>query len=76
MFQFSFLYGDEIYLPYSAGMLWSYARTIQDIKNNIENKGFRILREEPEAIVGNLENSDIAAFSTYVWNFEISVVVA
>jgi putative methyltransferase len=76
MFQFSFLYGNEIYLPYSAGILWSYARTIQDIKNNIENKGFRILREEPETIVGNLENSDIAAFSTYVWNFEMSVAVA
>jgi radical SAM superfamily enzyme YgiQ (UPF0313 family) len=76
MFQFSFLYGNEIYLPYSVGILWSYARTIPEIKNHVENKGFRILREEPNKIVESLDNPKIAAFSTYVWNFEMSIAVA
>jgi len=75
-FQFSWLYGDEIYLPYSVGILWAYARTISKINNNIENKGFVILRENPNDIVARLEDPKIAAFSTYVWNWEISVSVA
>ena len=75
-FQFSYLYGNEIYLPYSIGILWAYAQTIPKIKNNIENKGFVILRENPNDIVERLEDPQIAAFSTYVWNWEISVSVA
>lgn len=76
LFQFSFLYGDQIYLPYSVGVLWAYAHTIPKIDNNIENKGFVIVREHPNDIVTRLENPKIAAFSTYVWNFEMSVSVA
>ena len=75
-FQFSYLYGNEIYLPYSIGILWAYAQTIPKIKNNIENKGFVILRENPNDIVERLEDPQIAAFSTYIWNWEISVSVA
>ena len=70
------MYGNEIYLPYSVGTLWSYSRTIPEIEKNITKKGFRILREEPQKIVDGLENPQIAAFSTYVWNFEMSVEVA
>ena len=70
------MYGNEIYLPYSIGILWAYAQTIPKIKNNIENKGFVILRENPNDIVERLEDPQIAAFSTYVWNWEISVSVA
>ncbi len=76
LFQFSFLYGNEIYLPYSVGTLWSYAKTIPEIEKNIIKKGFRILREEPAEIVDGLDNPRIAAFSTYVWNFEMSIEVA
>ncbi len=76
LFQFSFLYGKEIYLPYSVGTLWSYARTIPEIEKNIAKKGFRILREDPKKVVDSLENPSIAAFSTYVWNFEMSKEVA
>ena len=76
MFQFSFKYGDEIYLPYSVGMLWAYAETIPEVKKNIENKGFVIARDEPNEVVSRLDNPSIAAFSTYVWNFEMSVTVA
>ena len=65
LFQFSFLYGNEIYLPYSVGTLWSYSRTIPEIEKNITKKGFRVLGEEPQKIVDGLENPQIAAFSTY-----------
>ena len=76
LFQFSFLYGNEIYLPYSVGALWAYARTFPEINKHIEKKNFIILREQPADIVERLDNPGIAAFSTYVWNFEMSVAVA
>ena len=66
LFQFSFLYGNEIYLPYSVGALWAYARTFPEINKHIEKKNFIILREQPTDIVKRLENPGIAAFSTYV----------
>ena len=76
LFQFSFIYGGQIYLPYSVGMLWAYARTMTKIDQNIENKGFVIVREHPNDIVARLENPRIAVFSTYIWNFELSASVA
>ena len=57
-------------------ILWAYARTIPEINNNIQNKGFVILRENPSDIVSRLVDPKIVAFSTYVWNWEISVSVA
>jgi len=76
LFQFSYMYGKQIYLPYSVGMIWAYAKTIPEINNNIENKGFVIVREDPNVIVDRLENPKIAAFSTYVWSWEMSIAVA
>src|SRR5262249_24207832 len=76
LFQFSFRYGDEIYLPYSAGILWAYARTFPEIAQNFENKGFVFVREQPDAIITRVEEPSVAAFSTYVWHWEMSVAVA
>jgi radical SAM superfamily enzyme YgiQ (UPF0313 family) len=76
LFQFSDLYGDEIYLPYSVGMIWSYARTLPEVANAYSDPGFVFRREEPSTIVSQLDNPGVAAFSTYVWNWEMSVAVA
>lgn len=76
LFQFSFRYGDEIYLPYSAGILWAYAQTFPEIAQRFDNKQFVFVREQPDAIVARLEEPAVAAFSTYVWNWEMSVAVA
>ena len=54
----------------------AYARTFPEIYKHIEKKNFVILREQPTDIVSRLDNPGIAAFSTYVWNFEMSVAVA
>lgn len=76
LFQFNFKYGNEVFLPYSAGMLWAYAKTHKEIEDNYENKDFIFLREDPDKIVASLDNPGVAAFSTYVWNWEMSVEVA
>jgi 2-(S-pantetheinyl)-carbapenam-3-carboxylate methyltransferase len=75
-FQFGFRYGNEVYLPYSVGLLWAYARTLPDVAERYENGGFVFLRDDPDRIVAGLDAPGVAAFSTYVWNWEMSVAVA
>ncbi len=75
-FQFNFEYGKEVYIPYSVGAIWAYAKTIKEIESNYANKGFIFIRQDPNKIVSSLDNPDVAAFSTYLWNWEISVEVA
>jgi len=75
-FQFNFIYGKEVFIPYSIGMLWAYAKTIKEVKDNYTNKGFIFIREDPDKIVSSLDNPDVAAFSAYLWNWEISIKIA
>ena len=75
-FQFGFKYGTEIFIPYSVGILWAYAKTFKSIEENYINKGFIFDRDNPEKIVASLENPDIVAFSAYLWNWELSLETA
>jgi putative methyltransferase len=75
-FQFGSLYDGEAYLPYSTGLLWAYAKTDPIIANRYQNRGFRFVRTNPDEIVAGLDAPAVAAFSTYVWNWEMSREVA
>lgn len=70
------LYNNQSYLPYAVGAVWAYAKTFPEIEASYRNVGFRFLRERPEAIAAGFENVDVACFSTYLWNWEISNNVA
>lgn len=74
--QFNFMYGRDVFIPYSVGMLWSYARTIPEIENNYHNAGFVFIRKDPDTIAESFHNPDIVAFSAYVWNWEMNIEVA
>lgn len=74
--QFNFMYGKDVFLPYSVGVLWSYARTISEIKENFHNANFIFIRDDPDKIVASIHEPDIIAFSTYVWNWQMSIEVA
>jgi radical SAM superfamily enzyme YgiQ (UPF0313 family) len=77
LFQFNpGFYHNQSYLPYSTGMMWAYAQTKPEIKAGVRNVGFFFLREDPQAIVDRLEHVDVAAFSTYLWNWELTNQVA
>jgi radical SAM superfamily enzyme YgiQ (UPF0313 family) len=77
LFQFNpGLYHNQAYLPYSAGIVWAYARTFPEIAQGYENVGFYFLREDPDDLAERIQNVDVAAFSTYLWNWEISNAVA
>lgn len=63
------------YLPYSAGVLWSYV--IQDplINDNYELGEFIWRRDLIEDAVETLKHSDVVGFSTYIWNRSYAAVL-
>ena len=69
-------FSNQSYLPYSVGILQAYTQ-----KHDINRDRFSFLlpiysrvpvRDAAEA----LSNADVVAFSTYVWNFKISIEIA
>lgn len=64
------------YLPYSAGVIWSYAIADPWVKNNFEMTEWVWRRDEVEPIAQRLAQNDIVAFSTYVWNHNFNYELA
>lgn len=64
------------YLPYSCGILWSYAYQFPEISDNYELGDFIWRRDLIEDTVELLKNSDVVGFSTYIWNRSYNTVLA
>lgn len=64
------------YLPYSVGVLWSYIQTFPKLKANFELDQLIWLRGDIENTIASLKDSDIIAFSTYVWNKNYNYALA
>jgi hypothetical protein len=60
--------GIAAYLPYSVGIIWSYALTNETIKTNLELDKLVYKREPIEELANQLSKNNVVAFSTYVWN--------
>lgn len=64
------------YLPYSCGILWSYAYQFSEIANNYILGDFIWRRDKIEEAVDLLKDSDVVGFSVYIWNRNYSKVLA
>lgn len=64
------------YLPYSCGILWSYAYQFTEIANNYYLGDFIWRRDKIEEAVELLKDSDVVGFSVYIWNRNYSKVLA
>jgi tRNA A37 methylthiotransferase MiaB len=64
------------YLPYSAGVIWSYALTDPWIKENFECTDIVWRRDAIEPLAQKLSTNDVVAFSTYVWNHQYNYALA
>lgn len=69
-------YGDQVYLPYSVGMLTAYAEKSQKIRENIHFQDFIFLRESIDVMLEKVGDADVVGISCYVWNWELSVKLA
>jgi len=64
------------YLPYSAGVIWSYAVADLWIRNNFRCTDMIWRREAMEPLAQRLAHNDICTFSTYVWNHQYNYNLA
>jgi len=64
------------YLPYSAGVILSYAFGFEHIKNTWEIDQLVWRREPIEETAVRLQHNDIVAFSAYVWNHRYNYKLA
>ena len=64
------------YLPYSAGVILSYALASEKVKESWELDHLVWRREPIEELALKLSTSDIVAFSTYVWNHRYNYKLA
>lgn len=64
------------YLPYSIGVLWSYASQFETISNNFKLGEIIWRRDNINEAIDKLEDSHIVAFSTYIWNKNYNYTLA
>ena len=64
------------YLPYSAGVIWSYASTDTWVRENFECTEMVWRRDDVEQVAQRLCHNDVVAFSTYVWNHQYNYALA
>jgi hypothetical protein len=64
------------YLPYSAGVIWSYAIADPAVNDQFELTEWVWKRDQIEPIAQRLAQNDIVAFSTYVWNHNYNYAIA
>ena len=68
--------GNQVYFPYSTGLLWSYLKTVKQIKNNYKLKKWFFAKQKLDFIVNAIKDPDIIGFSCYVWNWNLNNRIA
>ena len=64
------------YLPYSAGVIWSYAMADPEVAAQFELTDMLWRRDAIEPTAQRLATNDIVTFSTYVWNHQYNYALA
>lgn len=56
------------YFPYSVGVVWSYAVTQPEIRDNFQLREIMFVKEPIENIVARMEDPHVLGLSSYAWN--------
>ena len=67
-FQTGPIHLNSYYLPYTAGVLWSYVMADDKLAKNFKINNWLFKREPIEQAVEECKDSDIALLSIYIWN--------
>mgnify|MGYP001559735093 CR=1 FL=1 len=74
--QVNYQYGNNVFIPYSVGMLQAYAQTDPVIKSSYDFQGTLFLRENPDQVASGMNKPSILALSCYMWNWEWNKLLA
>jgi tRNA A37 methylthiotransferase MiaB len=67
---------NAFYLPYSAGVIWSYCLADLEIRAAWRCDDWIWRRDALEPVAQRLSQNDLVAFSTYVWNHQYNYALA
>lgn len=76
MVQFNNSYGNNVFIPYSVGVLQAYCQKDQRINDAFEFLPFLYRRKAVNEIVQQIGSIDILCLSCYMWNWKLNMAVA
>ena len=76
LFELSDVFANQVYLPYSSGVVWSYVKNNPYIKDNYKLKDWFYARDDAKNIIDKIENPDILLFSCFMWNWNLNCEIA
>ena len=74
--EISDVYANQIRLPYSTGVVWSYCTKDKTIEDNYELVDWFYYRQKVDNIIDSIGNPEVIGFSCWVWNWQMTYYVA
>ena len=69
-------FGNNVFLPYSVGLIQAYCQTIPQIADNFHFQDLIYLRSDTKAASKQMEDPAVVGISCYIWNWEWSKALA
>lgn len=74
--QVNYQYGNNVFIPYSIGVLQAYAQTDPVIKSSYDFQDLLFLRKNPDQVARDMDSPSVLALSCYMWNWEWNKLLA
>lgn len=74
--QISNTFSGNNYLPYTAGLLQSYAQKMSKVRDRLNFTSMIYKRGDVRDIIDRIKGCDIVGFSVYMWNIKYSLTIA
>lgn len=74
--ELSDIYDNQVRLPYSTGLIWSYCKTIPQINKNYNLIEWFFYKENFEDIIERIKDPDVVIFSSSIWNWNLNCKIA
>ena len=76
LFEINDILANQVKLPYSVGLIWSYCSTIEKINNNYNLADIFWWRRTTQEILNDISEPSVVGFSCFVWNWNNNVEIA
>tara|TARA_R110000824_G_scaffold12307_8_gene54065 strand:- start:9098 stop:11065 length:1968 start_codon:yes stop_codon:yes gene_type:complete len=76
LFELSDVMADQVYLPYSSGVVWSYLQKDENLRSNYELADYFYHNDDLGIILSKIKDPDVLAFSSFLWNWNVNNEIA
>ena len=76
LFEINDVIANQMKLPYSTGLVWSYCIEDKGIVDNYKLDGWFYYRQDLDIIFNQIKEPNIVGFNCFVWNWEFNKKMA